>query len=44
MWQAETFDLPTIDRELGYAQAIGFYVIRVFLHPLLWQQDPTGFK
>jgi len=37
MWQAETFDLPTIDRELGYAQNIGFTVIRVFLHPLLWQ-------
>jgi hypothetical protein len=44
MWQAETFDLPTIDRELGYAQGIGFTVIRVFLHPLLWQQDPAGFK
>ena len=44
MWQAETFDLPTINRELGYAAGIGFKVIRVFLHPLVWQQDPSNFK
>ena len=42
MWQADTFDLPTIDRELGWAQAIGFNTIRVFLHNLLWQQDSQG--
>jgi hypothetical protein len=36
MWQAETFDLPTINRELGYAAGIGMKVIRVFLHPLVW--------
>ena len=35
MWQAETFDPITIDRELGYAQGIGFNVVRVFLHDLL---------
>ena len=44
MWQAETFDTSTIDRELGYAESIGFSVVRVFLHPLLWMQDPAGFK
>ena len=44
MWQAETFDLLTVDRELGYAQSIGFTVIRVFLHPLVWHHDPAGFK
>ena len=42
MWQADTFDLPTIDRELGWAQAIGFNTVRVFLHNLLWQQDSQG--
>jgi len=44
MWQSETFDLPTINRELGYAAGIGMKVIRVFLHPLVWQQDPSSFK
>ena len=28
MWQAETFDLPTIDRELGWAQDLGFTSMR----------------
>lgn len=44
MWQADTFDPKTIDRELGYAQGIGMNVMRVFLHHLAWQQDPEGFK
>lgn len=43
MWQKETFDLPTIDRELGWAQSLGFNSMRVFLHDLLWKQDPQGF-
>jgi hypothetical protein len=43
MFQADTFDLPTIDRELGYAQGLGFTSMRVFLHDLLWQQDSAGF-
>jgi hypothetical protein len=44
MWQADTFDPATIDKELGWAQSIGFNTLRVFLHSLAWQQDPTGFK
>jgi hypothetical protein len=43
MFQPDTFDPPTIDRELGYAQGLGFTTVRVFLHNLLWQQDPAGF-
>jgi hypothetical protein len=43
MWQPETFDLPTIDRELGWAQGLGMNTMRVFLHNLLWQQDSQGF-
>src|SRR3954471_9485757 len=42
MWQADTFDLPTIDRELGWAHDLGFNSIRVFLHDLLWEQDSDG--
>ena len=44
MWQADTFDAAEIDRELGWAQAIGMNTMRVFLHDLLWQQDPAGFQ
>lgn len=43
MWQAETWDPVTIDRELGWAQNIGMTTMRVFLHDLLWQQDAEGF-
>jgi hypothetical protein len=44
MWQADTFDLKTIDKELGWAVGIGMNTMRVFLHDLLWQQDAEGFK
>jgi len=42
-WQAETWDPATIDRELGWAQQLGFTSVRVFLHDLLWEQDHEGF-
>lgn len=44
MWQADTFDPATIDRELGYAEGIGFNTMRVFLHSVVWKEDPKGFK
>src|ERR1035437_9948878 len=44
MWQADTYDPVTIDRELGWAEAIGMNTMRVFLHNLLWEQDPKGFQ
>lgn len=43
MWQADTFDTATIDRELGWAEALGMNTMRVFLHNLPWEQDPKGF-
>lgn len=43
MFQADTFDLPTIDRELGWAHSLGFNSVRVYLQDLLWQQDAQGF-
>ncbi len=39
MWQDQTFDLPTIDRELGYAAAMGMNCMRVYLHDLLFHHD-----
>jgi hypothetical protein len=44
MWQADTFDTETIDRELGFAAKLGFNTARVYLHDLAWQADPEGFK
>jgi hypothetical protein len=44
MWQAETFDAKTIDRELGMAHQLGMNTVRVFLHDLVWRDDPEGFK
>ena len=43
MWQAETFDEKTIDRELGWASDLGFNSMRVFLHDLPYQQDPQAY-
>lgn len=43
MWQADTFDLTTIERELGWAAAIGMNTVRVYLHDLLWDADSLGF-
>lgn len=43
MFQAETFDPELIDRELGWArQKFGMNTMRVYLHDLLWEQDPEG--
>lgn len=42
-WQPETFDLQFIDRELQWAADLGMNAARVYLHDLLWQQDPVGF-
>ena len=36
MWQADTFNPAQIDKELGWAQAIGMNTMRVFLHDKLW--------
>jgi len=43
MWQADTFDFPTIERELGWAAGLGMNAVRVFLHDLAWNVDPAGF-
>ncbi|MDX2035429.1 MAG: cellulase family glycosylhydrolase [Isosphaeraceae bacterium] len=43
MWQAETFDPETIERELGWARDLGFNSIRVFLHDIPWREDRDAF-
>lgn len=44
MWQPETFDPATIDKELGWAEGIGMNTMRVFLHNQLWEDDAAGLK
>jgi len=44
MWQAETFDPATIDKELKWASEMGFNTVRVYLHDLAWEVDAAGFK
>jgi hypothetical protein len=44
MWQAPTFDPVEIDKELGWAEAMGMNTMRVFLHDLLWLEDADGFR
>lgn len=43
MWQVETYDPATIERELGWAESLGFNALRVYLHDLVWAADRTGF-
>ena len=44
MWQAETFDAQTIEKELGWAQELGFNTMRVYLSSLVWRANPVSFK
>lgn len=44
MFQAGTYDPGRIKAELGAARWFGFNTVRVFLHDLLWAQDPRGFS
>ncbi len=43
MWQGATFDAKRIDLEFGWAEKLGMNTMRVFLHDMLWAQDPKGF-
>lgn len=43
MWQEDSFDTTTIDRELGWAELLGMNTMRVYLHDLPFQADSAGF-
>ena len=43
MWQASTWDPETIEKELGWAEDLGFNTHRVYLHNLVWEDDEHGF-
>src|SRR5260370_22637574 len=44
MWQAGTFNPVWMETELAWAEDLGMNTMRVFLHDLLWKQDPSGFQ
>ena len=37
MWQPGTFDPAEIDKELGWAEDLGFNSVRIFLHDKVWR-------
>jgi hypothetical protein len=44
LWQASTFDLATIEQELGWARDIGLDALRTNLQFLVWRDDPAGLR
>ncbi len=44
MWQEETWDPVTIQRELSWAAGLGFNTVRVYLHDLAWASDAEGLR
>ena len=44
MWSADTYDANQIDKELGWAQKLGFNTMRVFLSSVVYANEPDGFK
>jgi hypothetical protein len=44
MWSKDTFDVMQIEKELTWAEDIGFNTLRVFLSSVVWQNDPQGLK
>ena len=43
MFQQESFDQQTIEREVEWANNLGFNSLRIYLHDLLWKEDSRGF-
>ena len=44
MWQAQSFDPTTMERELGWAHGLGFNTVRVFVNYAVWDADAEGLK
>lgn len=42
IWQEETFDAPTIERELGWAAEAGYNTLRINLPFIVWEADRDG--
>lgn len=44
MWQESSFDPATIDKELGWAEELGFTTMRVYLSSVVWKHEAETFK
>lgn len=44
MWSDSTWDAPQIEKELTWAQELGFNTLRVYLSSVVWHADSTGMK
>lgn len=44
MWSADTWSPELIDKELAWAEGLGFNTLRVFLSSVVWENDADGFK
>ncbi len=43
MWQGQSWDPETIERELGFASSLGMTTVRVYLHDLVFEAERTAF-
>ena len=43
MFQNDTFDEPTLTREIKWASELGFNTLRIYLHDLLWKDSSREF-
>ena len=43
-WSADTYDSALIDKELGWAEELGFNTMRTFLSSVVYKNDPEGMK
>ena len=44
MWSDSTWDAPQIEKELSWAQQLGFTTLRVYLSSVVWTNDNVGMK
>lgn len=44
MWSGDTYDEAQIEKEMEWAEDLGFNTMRVYLSSVVWQNDPEGIK
>ena len=44
MWSASSYNRELIDKELGWAEDLGFNTLRVYLSSVVYANDPQGLK
>lgn len=44
MWSGDTYSHDLINKELGWAEGLGFNTLRVYLSSVVYENDPEGLK